>query len=311
MSRSATRATGPLAFATFIVSALILFLAGSTWLALYPAIPVDLGGVPNLDRRAERVSIPVGAGDHLNGWFIPGTRPATVILFHGYGRDHHRAWRYATFLNRAGYGVLATDFRSSRETDRKPTTLGYYELEDARATLRWLEREPRSRGRSIGLLGESLGGSVALALAALNPEVRAVVADCPFESGRRALEDSFERWAHVPRWPAAPIAAAMGGALTGHDPRSLDALAAARRLRERPVFIIACDRDDRLSAAQARDLWSAAGAKDPLWTLPDCGHNDAWKSHRSEYERRVLGFFDSHLAPPRAGVAGAATRALR
>ncbi len=99
----------------------------------------------------------------------------------------------------------------------------------------------------------------------------------------------------------------MGEALTGHDPRSLDVLAAARRLRGRPVFIIACDHDDRFSAAQARNLWSASGARAPLWTLPDCGHTDAWRSHRAEYERRVLGFFDAHLARLRAG--DSATRA--
>lgn len=278
-------------------SAVVLFLAGSTWLALYPGVPRDLGGVPNLDARAEHVTIPVGAGDHVDAWRIRGTKPATIVLFHGYGRDHTRAWRYARFLQRAGYGVVAVDFRSSRLADRKPTTLGYYELEDARATLEWVERTAGTPAPAFGLFGESLGGSVALALAAERPEIRAVAADCPFESGSRALEDSFERWAHVPRWPAAPIAAAMAGAITGHDPRSLDVTAAATKLRDRPLFLVSCARDDRLSSAQALDLWRAAGAKDSLWWLADCGHNEAWLAHRAEYERRVLAFYDAHLGP--------------
>ena len=264
-------------------------------MALYPGVPRDLGGVPNLDGRAEHVRVPVGGLDHLDAWRIPGRGSATVILLHGYGRDHTRTWRYAQFLLRAGYGVLAVDFRSSRLADRKPTTLGYYELEDARAALDWLEGEAPSPPARIGLFGESLGGSVALALAAERPEIRAVVADCPFESGTRALEDSFERWAHVPRWPAAPIAAAMAEAITGHDPRALDVGSAAASLRDRPLFLIACENDDRLSSIQARDLWRAAGSKDTLWTLADCGHNQAWLTHRSEYERRVLTFFDDHL----------------
>jgi len=279
---------------TLVGSALLLFLAGSTWMALYPGVPADLGGAPNLDARARRVRVPVGtAGDSLDGWSLAGRGAAAVVVFHGYGRDHTRAWRYAQFLNPAGYGVLAIDFRSSRLADRKPTTLGHYELEDARAALGWLERD--QPGVRIGLLGESLGGSVAIALASERPEVRAVVADCPFESGQRALEDSFERWAHVPRWPATPIAAAMAGVLTGHDPRSLDVVAAAARLRDRPLFLVTCDRDDRLSGSQALDLWRAAGSKDVLWRLPDCGHNQAWTAHRAEYERRVLAFYDARL----------------
>lgn len=277
----------------------MLFLAGSTWLALYPGVPVDLGGARNLDARAQRVRIPVAAGDSIDGWYLRGARPVTVLMLHGYGRDHHRMWRYAGFLQPAGYGVLAIDFRSSRATARKPTTLGHYELEDARAALDWLERDTRTRGTRIMMLGESLGGSVAVALAGERREIEAVAADCPFASGARALEDACERWAHLPRWPSALIAAAVGEGLTGFDPRHLDVLAAARELEGRPLFLVACERDDRLSADQARDIWQAAGGPGDLWVLADCGHNEAWRRHRAEYQRRMLGFFGSALDSPR------------
>jgi dienelactone hydrolase len=285
----------------FTAFALALFLAGSTWLALFPGVPVDLGGVRNLDSRCERVRVPVGGADHLDAWLLRGRGRGLVVVFHGFGRDHHRAWRYAQFLHRAGYDVLAPDFRSSRTADRKPTTLGYFECEDARATLDWADRRPDLRGMPLALFGESLGASVALAVAADRGEVRAVIADSPFESGTRALEDAFERWAHVPRWPAAPIAAALAEGLTGHDPRELDVAAAVRRLTGRPLFFVACERDDRLSVAQTRDLWRSAGAKDSLWVLADCGHTEAWQAHRAEYERRTLEFLAVRLtaAPAR------------
>ena len=45
---------------------------------------------------------------------------------------------------------------------------------------------------------------------------------------------------------------------------------------------------------QARDLWRAAGAKDELWLL-DVGHNEGWRLHREEYERRVIAFLDHAL----------------
>jgi pimeloyl-ACP methyl ester carboxylesterase len=287
-----SRPLPPARIALFIVSALLLFLAGSTWLALYPGVPVDLGGAADLDHRARHVRIPVTPADSVDGWWLPGTRPVTVLMLHGYGRDHHRMWRYAGFLRPAGYGVLAIDFRSSRVLNRKPTTLGHYEIEDARAALDWLERNPETHGQELLLFGESLGGSVALALAGERPEAAAVAADCPFESGARALEDACERWAHLPRWPSALIAAALGAGLTGHDPRSLDVLAAARTLNGRPMYLIACEHDDRLSTDEARHISSAAaGGRDELWVLPDCGHNEAWRRHRPEYEQRLLEFY--------------------
>src|SRR5262245_63038203 len=189
---------GAARFALLSLAALILFGVGSTWLAFYPPVPRDLGGTPDLDSKARAVRIPVGR-DSLDGWYLAGREPAVVIVFHGYGRDHTRAWRYAQFLAGAGYGVLAVDFRSSRAHRRLPTTLGHHELADAEATLAWLERWPATRGARVALLGESLGASVGLVLAARHPEIAAVVADCPFASGRRALEDSIERWAHLPK----------------------------------------------------------------------------------------------------------------
>lgn len=277
---------------------MVLFLAGSTWLALYPAVPMDLGGAPNLDRRAQRVRIAVAPADSVDGWLLPGRGAATVLMLHGYGRDHHRMWRYASFLQPAGYGVLAIDFRSSRAVNRKPTTLGHYELEDARAALDWLEHDARTRDQRVLLLGESLGGSVALALAGERSEVAAVMADCPFESGARALEDACERWAHLPRWPSAAIVAAVGEGLTGVDPRGLDVVAAARHLAGRPVYLIACECDDRLSVDQARHIAAAAGAGDRLWVLPQCGHNQAWRDHRAPYERAALDFYRDALERP-------------
>jgi dipeptidyl aminopeptidase/acylaminoacyl peptidase len=289
-------------FLTLALSGLGLFVAGSAWLALYPPVPRDLGGAPDLDAAARRVKIPVGE-DSLAGWYLAGRKLGVVIVFHGYGRDHTRAWRYAQFLSRAGYGVLAPDFRSSRPHDRKPTTLGHYELPDAEAALAWVETHPGLAGARIAVLGESLGGSIGLVLAARHREIAAVVADCPFASGRRAVEDSMERWAHLPRG-LAPLACWSGRVVTGCDPCALDVTAAAESLRARPLFFVHASSDDRLSTAQARDLWRAAGAKDEIWLL-EGGHNEAWLRHRAEYERRVLAFLDRALATgPSSAAAG-------
>ncbi len=273
--------------------------AAGVRLALYPFVPRDLGGAPNLDGRARRLRIPVAGNDAIDAWHLEGTRDATVIVLHGYGRDHHRAWRYGDFLNRAGYGVVTFDFRSSRDPAggrRLPTTLGHHELPDARAVMRWIESRPEFADHALAVLGESLGGSIALMIAAETPRIVAIVADCPFSSGLHALEDSAERWARVPRWPAAPIARAVGRAFTGFDPGIPDAIGAARLLADRPVYFIHCGKDNRLAPAQVTRLWEAAGAKDPLWLLADAGHNEAWRLHTAEYEERVTRFLDEHLA---------------
>ena len=270
-------------------------VGGATALAFYPFLPRDLGGVPNLDEKARRTRLSVGGDDWIDAWHLAGTRDAVVLLFHGFGRNHLRSWRYGAFLNRLGYHVVAVDFRSSRWAGRKPTTLGHFELADAEAALAWIQADAAFRGMRVGVMGESLGGAVALMLASRHPHVAAAVADCAFASSAQALEDSCERWARLPGRPSAQVLRALGRTLTGCDPGRLDVLASVPRLADRPVFFIHSLEDDRIAPEQARSLWSAAGSKDPLWLIPDAGHNQGWVRHRKVYEQRVGAFFDHHL----------------
>lgn len=292
-----------------LVSALLLFAAGSAWLALHPAVPADLGGVQNLDSHAKHVRIPVGEDDQLDGWYLAGSRPVTVLLFAGYARDHRRMWRYAHFLSGLGLHVLNVDFRSARPLRRKPTTLGYWEVRDARAALDWVRANPALRGHRVVLYGESLGGAAALALAAERPYVAVVVADCPFASADQAIVDGLELVYHVPAMPFAPLARLVGRGITGHDPGELDVTKALRALQGRPVLVIQTRREDRFSRRHVERITQALGLYGETWILEDVKHTEAWLDHREQYERRVSGFLRTHLGLPRPAGAGKASAA--
>src|SRR5262245_15616422 len=292
----------------FLLSALFLFAAGSAWLALYPTVPADLGGVESLDGRALEVRIPVGEGDHVDGWYLRGSQPAAVLLFAGYARDHRRVWRYGHFLHRLGLHVLAIDFRSARATSRKPTTLGYWEIRDARAALDWVRERPDLKDARVALFGESLGGATALALAAERPDVAAVVADCPFASGEAAIDDGFACVLTLPRYPLGPLARQVGRLLTGHDPGALDVTLALRALNGRPVLLIQTRRGDRFSRAQVDRLTASIGLNGETWTLDDVKHTEAWLDHREDYERRVSALLVEHLGISQSAVAAPAAQ---
>jgi uncharacterized protein len=279
-------------FWLLLIPILVLLVAVWTWVALYPGIPTDLGGVESLDSEAVHVRIPV-ARDSLDGWYLQGTEPGIVLLLHGHGRNHERMWRYGQFLRKAGYTLLALDFRSARPSHRLPTTLGYYELADAQAALEWLRGRPELGGNVIGVLGESLGGAVALRLAAANRDVIAIVDDSGFATGKDAIDDTFRRF-HLPTWPT-PLARAVAKTLTGHDPGDNDVLAAARALDGRPVLFVHGATDSYVSPEQTRALWRAAGERDSLWIIPSVGHNQGWVKDRTTYEGKVTSFFDQHL----------------
>lgn len=278
----------------FAISALVLFVAGWSWLAFYPATPVDLGGVASMDGEARHLRVPVADGDSLDAWYVAGPEPAVVILFHGFGRNHERMWRYGQFLRKAGYHVVLPEFRSARERKRLPTTLGVHEAADAEAIYGWVRSQPELRGHVVGVFGESLGGSVALLLAAEHPDIDAIIDDSGFATGDRAISDGFKSF-FLPPWPCTPLARWLGTRVTGYDAGKTDAIAAATTLRDRPILFIRGGADRRVSLGQTRALWEAAGSDDSLWVIPGAGHCEGWKRNRAEYEQRVTTFLDEHL----------------
>lgn len=292
-----------------LLSAVLVLAAGSAWIAFYPKIPTDLGGVEDLDARATHVRIPVSDDDALDGWFLRGRQRGTVILFAGFARDHHRSWRYAHFLHALGLNVLALDFRSARAVKRKPTTLGFWELVDARAALDWVRAQNSLKGQPVVLYGESLGGSVALKLASERPDVAAVVADCPFASADAAIADGFRYVVHLPPEPLTALTRQVGRAVTGHDPGEFDATEALRSLNDRPVLLIQTRRSDRFSRDQVDRLTRSAGLRTETWTLDDPPHTEIWVTHREDYEKRVNKFLTATLGlEPPGGKPGAVQR---
>lgn len=112
----------------------------------------------------EDVWLETSDGVRLHAWsFQPEhTNAHTVLLSHGNGGNiSHRLELYDVLL-RAGFAVLAYDYRGYGQSEGSPSEAGTYL--DAEAALSWLEARGTPAERVIAY-GESLGGAVATELA--------------------------------------------------------------------------------------------------------------------------------------------------
>ena len=124
-----------------------------------------------------------------------GTKLPTVIWLHGYSYPLGYMWVYHNDLHpilalvRAGYAVLAYDqsgFGSRMSEigpfyDRYPhwSQMGRL-VEDARAAIDALEKDSLVDAQHIYLFGYSMGGTVGIYTAALDPRVKGTVSICGF-----------------------------------------------------------------------------------------------------------------------------------
>jgi fermentation-respiration switch protein FrsA (DUF1100 family) len=120
-------------------------------------------------------------GVRLHGWYLPHDDPRAVVLFcHGNGGNiTHRAEMLRILHDGAGVAVLAFDYRGYGRSEGKPSEAGV--LADARAARQWLARRAGVQQADVVLMGRSLGGAVAVDLAA-SDGARGLVVESSFNS---------------------------------------------------------------------------------------------------------------------------------
>src|SRR3954470_6914626 len=108
-----------------------------------------------------------------------------VVLAHGFGGVREaRLWAYAERFAAAGLAALLFDYRHFGASGGEPRQLLDIgeQLEDWRTAVAWA----RERFARVGLFGSSFGGGHVIAIAAEDPGIGAVVAQCPMTDGLQA-----------------------------------------------------------------------------------------------------------------------------
>ena len=115
-----------------------------------------------------------------------GARPPVIVMAHGLGAV--KTLRLAAFAERfqaAGYASLVFDYRYFGDSDGEPRELLSIrrQREDWRAAVGFARTLPEVDGGRVVLWGTSFGGGHAIATAAGDDGVAAVIAQCPFTDG--------------------------------------------------------------------------------------------------------------------------------
>lgn len=148
-----------------------LWLAGCSGLLFYPE-----PGLPITPERAgleyRDIELRAADGTRLHAWWLPAKAGVKVkgTVLHLHGNGGNLAWHLGGvhWLPEQGYQVLMLDYRGYGLSAGKPRLPEVYQDIDAAFT--WLNQAPQVQGTPLFVLGQSLGGALAVHYLAQHPE---------------------------------------------------------------------------------------------------------------------------------------------
>jgi uncharacterized protein len=239
------------------------------------------------------VSVQSIDGNTIHGWYIPSTNGAGVILQHGFKSDREELLEEAAILANRGYGVLVSSIRAHDVNEGELIAFGLREMPDIDAWVKFLQQQEGIE--SIGMLGNSLGGSLIIQYAAANKDIKAVVAHSAFSSMRDTINTSVRYFTDLPAFPFASLIRFWAEQEIDGDIEDIDAKKWIGNISPRPILILHSISDIAISSESGELLFAAAAEPKELWQVEGVQHAAFDTQLPQEFENRVLRFFDRFL----------------
>ena len=257
LARIALRGLKIAAVAYCLVLLVLLYLEN---MLVYPAPRYPEGDWQATWLEHEDVSFNSTDGTKLHGWYVEHPRPKAVILYcHGNGTHVADLAQFmAEMRDEFQVSIFAFDYRGYGRSEGKPAEKGI--LEDAEAAQEWLAKRAGIEEKDIVLMGRSLGGGIALHLAAENG-ARGVILQNTFTS----LHD-----AAASHYPWVPVRLLMKN--------RYDSLSRISRYAG-PLFISHGTADRIVPFAHGQKLFAAATGPKEFFEIAGGDHNDSEPEH--------------------------------
>lgn len=209
-------------------------------------------------------------GVKLHGWYCP-CKDARAVVLHAHGNGGHLAYEAPLlkfYQQRLRVASFIFDYRGYGRSEGTPGVVGI--LQDARAARTWLTKKTGLKENQIVLRGQSLGGAVAVDLAA-DGGARGLVLESTFSS----LKDAA---AH--HW---------GGLAMFASPKKLNSVERIKNYRG-PLLMMHGDADDVVPYELGRKLFEAANEPKEWVRIPRGNHGG---SLASEFTEKLDAFIES------------------
>ena len=200
----------------------------------------------------EAVEIAADDGSRLRGWLVKASAaPAPLLIYFG-GNAEEVSWLVEEAPRLGGWSLLLVNYRGYGRSEGRPGERALFA--DGLRLHDWARARPDVAPGRLAAMGRSLGGGVAVYLAAERP-LAGVVLVTPFDSLTAVAQHHYP-WLPV-RW------------LLSHP---FDALGRAPTIRV-PMLCLVAGRDQIIPPVHAARLYAAWGGPKRWVEFPGADHN--------------------------------------
>lgn len=269
----------------FILFLLLLATTGCSGLFFYPSR--DMQESPAVKMFSHRdVVFPSSDGIPIHGWYFPAENAiGSILVLHGNAQNLSTHVNSVLWLVKEGYNIFIIDYRGYGWSGGEPTLEGVHA--DADAALEKLFSMPETDPDRVVVLGQSLGGSIAIYTVTHSPHkdrIRALVIDSAFSSYRRIAREKLDSF-----WLTWPFQYPLSWTVT--DRYSADKWIG--QVSPMPILILHGLDDPVVPIHHGRKLNEIAVQPKELWLTARPGHvqsfgDEALRKNFVDYLSRVL-----------------------
>ena len=275
-------------FRVVLLLGFLVPLAGCSGLFFYPSRDMQDGPAVRMFKHHD-VVFPSSDGVPIHGWYFPAESACgSILVLHGNAENLSTHVNSVLWLVKEGFNLFIIDYRGYGWSGGEPSLAGVHR--DAAAALDKLFDMPETDPDRVVVLGQSIGGSIAVYTVAHLPQkdrIKALIIDSAFSGYRRiAREKMNDIWI---TWPFQyPFS------IFFNDEYSAERFIG--RVSPVPVLILHGLDDPIVPTHHGRMLFTAAREPKQLWLTATPGHIQSFADEK--VRQAVLQYLDQHLKSP-------------
>jgi pimeloyl-ACP methyl ester carboxylesterase len=225
--------------------------------------------------------------------YLSGILQPSVTYFYGHSK----------FMQENGYASILLEVRGHGKSDGERICLGYEEMNDVAAVVKYIKNSPKYDGVPIVLHGVSMGGAIAVNSFGQIDEIDGLIAMSAYSSFEDVAIDTMNHFG-IPKIVQSfekPLIKASLKLVFGNDAvDSMKPIVQIKNTNKRPVLLIACSGDTEVASVNTQRLQKANPDME-IWVrdswehfiVKDCDFINM--SQDEEYCTKILAFLEDNI----------------